>query len=89
MPSKNCPSPFASIRIKSLATAVADLHHTLKEFRVEIRNEALCALGKNGRTGLQIVRYFFRRRFYKPKFLRLLICRKALKSLTETSAPHD
>ena len=29
-----------------------------KEFRVEIRNEALCALGKTGTTGLQIVRYF-------------------------------
>ena len=29
-----------------------------KEFRVKIRNEALCALGKTGRTDLQIVRSF-------------------------------
>ena len=32
-----------------------------KEFRVEIRNEALCALGNTGRAGLQIVRYFQRK----------------------------
>ena len=25
---------------------------------MEIRNKVLCALGKSGRTGLQIVRYF-------------------------------
>ena len=30
----------------------------LKGVQVESRNEALCALGKTGRTGLQIVRYF-------------------------------
>ena len=29
-----------------------------KEFRVEMRNEALCALGETGRRGLQIGRYF-------------------------------
>lgn len=29
-----------------------------KEYRVEIRNETLCALGKAGRTGLRLVRYF-------------------------------
>ena len=46
---------------------------------MEIRNEALCALGKKNRTGLQI--YIFRRRFYESNFLHLLISRKALKSL--------
>ena len=30
-----------------------------------------------------------RRTFYKPRFLHLLISRKALKSLTATSAPGD
>ena len=54
-----------------------------KEFRVEIRNEALCALGRTGRTGLQVDIF---RRFYEPKFLHLLISRKALKSLMVTSA---
>ena len=29
-----------------------------KKFKVESREEALCVLGKTGRTGLQIVRYF-------------------------------
>ena len=37
--------PSASTRIKSCATAAADLQHSLKEFRVESRNKALCALG--------------------------------------------
>ena len=35
--------PSISTRIKSCAAAAADLHHPLKEFRVESRNEALCA----------------------------------------------
>ena len=34
-----------------------------KEFRVESRNETLCALGKTGRTGLWMA--IFRRRFYE------------------------
>ena len=46
-------------------SAAADLQHPLKGVQgVEIRNEALCALGKAGRTGLQID--IFRRRFYEP-----------------------
>ena len=52
-----------------------------KKFRVEIRNEALCALGKTGRSGLQIVRSF-RRRFYESQFLHLLIPRETLTSWT-------
>ena len=35
-----------------------------KELRVESRNEALCTLGKTGRTGLQIV--IFRSWYYEP-----------------------
>jgi len=30
----------------------------MKGVKVEIRNEALCALGKTGRTSLQIIRDF-------------------------------
>ena len=58
-----------------MTTATADLQLPLKEFRVKIRNEALCALGKTGRSGLQIVRSF-RRRFYESQFLHLLISRE-------------
>ena len=49
---------------------------------MEIRKEALYTLGKGSRTGLQI--HIFR--FYEPKFLHLLISRKALKSLTVSTA---
>ena len=52
-----------------------------------IKSEALCALGKTGSPGLQIDN--FRREFYEPSVLHLLIPKKALKSLTETSAPWD
>ena len=41
-------------RIKSCLVAAADFQHPLKEFRVKSKNEALCAQGKAGRTGLQI-----------------------------------
>ena len=68
-----------------MATATADLQLPWKEFRVKIRNEVLCALGKTGRTGLQIAR-FFRRRFYVFQFLHLLILRETLTSLMVTSA---
>ena len=50
---------------------------------MKIRNEALCALGKTGRTGLQID--LFRRRFYESQFLHLLIPRETLTSLTVKS----
>jgi len=40
--------PSTSARIKSCAAAAADLYHSLKEFRVESRNEALCAQGFGG-----------------------------------------
>ena len=49
--------PSASIRIKSCDASAADLQHPKKEFRVESRNEAVCAQGKAGRAGLQIVRH--------------------------------
>ena len=51
---------------------------------MKTRNEALCALGKTGRTGLQID--LFRRRFYESQFLHLLIPRETLTSLTVKSA---
>ena len=51
---------------------------------MKIRNEALCALGKTGRTGPQIDH--FKRRFYESQFLHLLIPRETLTSLMVTSA---
>ena len=51
---------------------------------MKIWNEALCALGKTGRPGLQID--LSRRRFYKFQFLHLLIPRETLMSLMVTSA---
>ena len=50
---------------------------------MKIRSESLCALGKTGRTGLQID--LFRRRFYESQFLHLLISRETLTSLTVKS----
>ena len=52
-----------------------------KKFRKESRNELLCALGKTGRTGLQIVRYI-QKLILWAQFLYLLISREALKSFT-------
>ena len=46
--------PSTSIRTDSGATAAADFNTPWKKFRVESRNETLCALGKTGRMGLQI-----------------------------------
>ena len=51
---------------------------------MKVRNEALCALGKTGGTGLQID--LFRRRFYEFQFLHLLIPRETLTSLMAKSA---
>ena len=59
-----------------------------KEFRVEDRNEALCAQGKAGRTGLQMVRYF-QEPILWAQFWYLLICIKALKSFMVMTVPHD
>ena len=56
---------------------------------MKIRNEALCVLGKTGRTGLQIVRSFQEKRFYgfyESQFLHLLIARETLTSLMVKSA---
>ena len=52
LPTKTCHPLCASTKIRSLATAVADLQHTLKGVQGgEMRNEAFCALEKTGRTG--------------------------------------
>ena len=59
-----------------------------KEFSVESRNEALCALGKTGRTDLQIVIHF-QELILWAQFLYLVISRKALKSFMVTSGPCD
>ena len=58
VPTANWHLPPTSIKIKSRAATVADLQHLLKEFRVDIREEAPCALGETARTRLQRVRGF-------------------------------
>ena len=52
---------------------------------MKIRNEALCALGKTGRTGLQIVKSF-QEKILWSQFLHLLIPRETLMSLMVKSA---
>ena len=54
-----------SRRVKSYAFAAAAFHSPWKTFVSEIRNEAVCALGETGRTGLQIL-HIFRSWFYEP-----------------------
>ena len=57
--------PSTSTRIKSCAVAAADLQHLSKKvFRMESKNKALRALGKTGKTSLQIDN--FRSKSYKP-----------------------
>ena len=55
---------------------------------MESRKEALYALGKTGRTDLQIVKYF-QELILGAQFLHLLVSRKALKSFMVTTAPFD
>ena len=91
------PSP-CQLQIGTCHLPLQGLNHMLlqlltfdtpwKEFRVEGRNEALCALGKTGKTGLQIVRYF-QEPILWAHFLYLLLSRKALKSFMVMSAPCD
>ena len=47
--------------VKSCVAAAADLQQLLKGVQGREYNEAPCALGKTGRTGLQIVRLQERR----------------------------
>ena len=54
---------------------------------MEIRSEALRALGKTGRIGLQIVRFSVDD--FIAQFLYLLKSRKALKLCVAVTAPHD
>lgn len=74
----------ASTRIKSRPLQLLTFNTSGKEFSVEIRNAALCALGRTGRTSLQI-----EQKILRAHFLPLLISTKALKSFMVTSAPYD
>ena len=53
----------------------------------EVRDEALCALGKLAGPALRWLA-IFGRKFYEPSFLHLPIHRKAVKPLTNISVPH-
>ena len=71
--------PSTSRSIQSSALKLLAFSTPWKGFRVKIRNEALCALGKTGRIGLYIVRYF--QKILWTRLLHVLISRKALNSL--------
>ena len=60
-----------------MATATADLQHHWKEIRVEIRNQALCALEKLAEQAFRELG-IIRKRFYESQFLHLLIHRETL-----------
>ena len=53
-----------------------------KEFRVEIRNKALCALGKTQKNRPSESQMFSGKDFYEPNFLHLLVPRETLMSQT-------
>ena len=61
MPTKGWHLPSTSTRIKSWAVPAADLQYPVKG--IQYRDQALCALGKTGRIGLQIESF---KRFYEP-----------------------
>ena len=46
LPTENWHLQSASAGTKSMATAATELQYLVREFRVEIRNEILCALRK-------------------------------------------
>ena len=75
--------PSSSARMKSLATAVADLQHTLKG--VQRGGQERCTLCSRKKLAKQDFRQIFLRSFYEPCFLHPLTSRKAIKSLMETS----
>ena len=84
---KNCHFPFASTRMKSVATVVSDLQNTLKGVHGGGQEWGTLLWEKLAEQVFRWLDIF--RRFYEPNFLYLLISRKALKLLTKTSAPGD
>ena len=97
LPTKIHHVPCGSIRIRSSLLYLRTFNTPWKEFRAEIRNEAFCALGRTGRTGLQKVKIFSGENFINlifgifsnlcVPFSQCLTPRKALKSFMKTYAP--
>ena len=80
-----------STRIKPWAAAAADLQHSLKEFRVESRNQALCA-PENWQDGSLDSQIFSGADFMSPVLIRKYrykISRKTLKSFMVIIVPRD
>ena len=75
-------SSSSSTGIESLASAVSDLQ-TLKGIQGGRSGMRHSVLWENRQIDI------FRGNFYELEFLHLPILRKALKSLTEISVPHD
>ena len=87
LPTKNWYFASTSTRIKSWSTATFDLQHPLKGVNGRVQQWAVCALGKAGRIGLQIGRYF--QKILWAELLHLFISSKVPKSFMVMSAPHD
>lgn len=84
-----CP-PSDSTRIKSLATTVADLQHTLKgrKFRAKIRMRSSVLQENRPDEPLESQKYAGEI-FYEPGFSHLALLRKALRSSPEIHNPCD
>ena len=78
--------PYTSARIKSWAAAAVVLQLCLKEFRMEIRNEALCC-GKSWQKRSSDSSVFSGEDLMSS-ILHLLLSRKALKPFKVTSARY-
>lgn len=86
LPAEEWHSPSASARIRSHGAETADLRHVLTGvWGRDQEPVTLCSREHwQNRPSDGCV---FRRRFYEPSFLHLLISRKALRSLMETPPP--
>ena len=88
MPTKNGHLPSTCTRLKSLATAVADLQYSLKFQCGDQECGTLCS-EEHWQKQVFRVLDIFGRRFHAPDFLQLLKSRKQVKKLTELSSSHD
>ena len=77
---KDCCLPSSSTRIKSLATAVADLQDTLKGIQNKGKDEALCALGKWAELAFSELD-IFRRNFLRTWILASFYTYKSTKTI--------
>lgn len=91
-----CPADLLTKKCRSPPSSTGLSHYSLQllTFNTPRSSEqrsgqgTLCS-GKTDKTGLQTGKYFHEKFFFKCGFLYLPTLRKALKALTDTSAPRD